>query len=395
MAIYARPFREEFVWYGLLDRLRGATQNQNQAFNGLIWSLCPRQGFQCQLWGGSDVFSPGVSPFLAQHSDLCVCLKNWHCELWHFTVQHLKEDDANRRKGSEWAPQMARKGEKRCWKRRGSGMRRSKRRKRVSYEPGGFSTRFVFFLEYFIAHLSSLKFFFVFSGTRNNLSLSSLNITPNMYTFLESWETWLVLKPQNSLFSRPWLHQGFWSWMTCSYRSRYPTSMTCDESCIWWESWRFMHFILPHLLEWHQLETCRFSQDIKIMSQKMSVRCRRPTKLWQATLEKWSKEINSEQKFLQDWCAATLEWKFESNRTSIDKDMLRDSPWGDLAVPILMSDLNAVVLFSQPREFCRCVIVYFLRSFTVVFVTVTTNDLMPEYQPALCLRRPIHRSEHV
>ena len=34
-----------------------------QAFNGLIWWLCPRQGFQCQLWGVWDVFSLGISPF--------------------------------------------------------------------------------------------------------------------------------------------------------------------------------------------------------------------------------------------------------------------------------------------------------------------------------------------
>ena len=41
----SQPFREVFAGYG---RLRGATQDQ-QAFNGLIWSLCPRYGFQCQL----------------------------------------------------------------------------------------------------------------------------------------------------------------------------------------------------------------------------------------------------------------------------------------------------------------------------------------------------------
>ena len=42
---------------------------------------------------------------------MCVCLKNWHCDPWHLAVQHLKEDDANGRKSSDWAPQIGRKGE--------------------------------------------------------------------------------------------------------------------------------------------------------------------------------------------------------------------------------------------------------------------------------------------
>ena len=164
-----------------------------------------------------------------------------------------------------------------------------------------------------------------------------------MYTFLESLESWLVLKPQNGLFSRPWLHQGLSSWITWSYRSRYPTSMTwlvVRAVVIWLESWRFMHCIIHHLLEWHQFETWGFSQDIKIMSQKLFVRCRLTTELWQARLEKWSKEINSEQQSLQEWCATTLEWKFESNGTSIDKDMLRDIPW---------HDGTALILYVPPK----------------------------------------------
>ena len=55
----------------------------------------------------------------------------------------------------------------------------------VSHEPGGFSTRFVFFLVYFIAHLRSLKlcFFQLLSGTRNTISLSSLTSPPTCIHF--------------------------------------------------------------------------------------------------------------------------------------------------------------------------------------------------------------------
>ena len=42
---------------------------------------------------------------------------------------------------------------------------------------------------------------------------------------------------------------------------------------------------------------------------------------------KVDQEIVSEQHSLQEWYVTTLQWKFESNRTSIDKDMLGDSPW--------------------------------------------------------------------
>ena len=87
-----------------------------------------------------------------------------------------------------------------------------------------------------------------------------------------------------------------------------------------------MHCIIYHLLEWHQLEIWGFSQDFKIMSQKMFVWCRRPTKLRQARLEKLSKLINRKRQSLHEGCATTFDWKIESNRTSIDKGMLRDNP---------------------------------------------------------------------
>ena len=47
MAVAA--FQRRVCWIWIIGRLRRATQTQNQAFSVLIWSLCSRQGFQCQL----------------------------------------------------------------------------------------------------------------------------------------------------------------------------------------------------------------------------------------------------------------------------------------------------------------------------------------------------------
>ena len=85
-----------------------------------------------------------------------VCLKNWHCESCHFTAQYLKQNDANRRKN----PQMARQEEESAEKEEEGYEKKPGKKEGVSYEPIGFSTRFVFFLVYFIAHLSCLKFYF-------------------------------------------------------------------------------------------------------------------------------------------------------------------------------------------------------------------------------------------
>ena len=68
---------------------------------------------------------------------------------------------------------------------------------------------------------------------------------------------------------------------------------------------------------------------------QLFVRCRQATKLLQVRLQQWIKKINSEQHSLQEWYVTTLQWKCASNRTSIDKDMLGDSPWHDRTVLIL------------------------------------------------------------
>ena len=299
-----------------------------------------------------------------------VCLKNWHCEPYHFTVQHLKQDDANKRKSSDWAPQMASKEKERCWERRlpisgneegvwedASGERGSFLWTRwIFNNPTGnlllsgpvHQIRKLFPVLFrqrqFTVHIfvekekERVRFeglfpfvvlcctfwscvFQLLPGTKNTISWSSLTSPLFLFTpslgrvrrpcrgqekffppvlqrcygcsfdaqeiihtghdmlvlflffffwrerclpkvswksnpaapglanqvwpfksalyellstcihFLESWESSLVHNLKNGLFSRRWLHLVFCSWVTWSYRSRYPASMTCGESC--------------------------------------------------------------------------------------------------------------------------------------------------------------------
>ena len=68
-----------------------------------------------------------------------------------------------------------------------------------------FSTRFVFLIAVFYCTLGLSEVVFFSALVRHQKHHISVifNITPNMYTFLESWKSWLVLKPQKwPAFSR-------------------------------------------------------------------------------------------------------------------------------------------------------------------------------------------------
>ena len=152
--------------------------------------------------------------------------------------------------------------------------------------------------------------------------LSRVDFQQGLFSFwLPTWVVWscgfsAVLRHQKHhisvILTSPPTCTHFWklglcSWITWSYRSTRLPWLVVSAVVVWLEGWRFMHCIIHQSLEWHQLETWGFSHDIKIMSQKTFVWCSRPNKLWQARLEKWSKEINSEQQSLQEWCAMTLQ----------------------------------------------------------------------------------------
>ena len=84
----------------LLRCLRGATQNQNESFNGMIWSLCPKTSF-C----GAAVIE--ISSFLAvcQFNEgsvsLLEVLKSMGCTEGRLTQQFLAYQDAERVAGAE------------------------------------------------------------------------------------------------------------------------------------------------------------------------------------------------------------------------------------------------------------------------------------------------------
>ena len=136
---------------------------------------------------------------------ICVCmcaLKNYHCEPCHFIVEHLKQNDVQDKKFKIehhiWP--------ERCQEGRGRGMRKSKRRKReflmnqVGFRQGLFSF-WCILLHTWV--LWSCVFSAFVRHQKHHISVI-FNITHNMYTFLEIRESWLVLKPQNGLFSRPY-----------------------------------------------------------------------------------------------------------------------------------------------------------------------------------------------
>ena len=152
-------FQRRDCWIWSTGCLRGVMRNQKQAFNGLIWSPCPRQGFQCHPWGVWDVFSPGISPFLNKTQwSMCVC--PWRTG----TVSPVTSPSITwsrmmlRTKSSRLSTTDGQKGRRKVLGKRRRGYEKKQVEKEgVSHEPGGFSTRFVFFLVYFIAYLSSLK----------------------------------------------------------------------------------------------------------------------------------------------------------------------------------------------------------------------------------------------
>ena len=101
--------------------LRGTTQNQNESFNGMIWSLCPETSF-C----GAEVVK--ISSYLAvcvfnQGSvSLLDVLKNTGCAEGHLTQQFLAHQHAEREVGTERKMKKNEKHQKRQRRRRRKGL---------------------------------------------------------------------------------------------------------------------------------------------------------------------------------------------------------------------------------------------------------------------------------
>ena len=156
--------------------------------------------------------------------------------------------------------------------------------------------------------------------------LSQVDFQQGLFSFwcilLPTWVVWscgfsAVLRHQKHhisvILTSPPTCTHFWklglcSWITWSYRSRYPTSMTCGECCSHLIGRLEVHALhYPPVVRMAPVGDMGFLSGHQNHVSKMFVWCRRPNKLWQARLEKWSKEINSEQQSLQEWCAMTLQ----------------------------------------------------------------------------------------
>ena len=91
-----RPIYCDLTSRELLSRcLLGATQNQNECLNGLIWSICPKTGF-C----GKAVVEMSAHLAAAQVNygavTLMAVLRDMGCQVGVFTEQSLRKQDARR-----------------------------------------------------------------------------------------------------------------------------------------------------------------------------------------------------------------------------------------------------------------------------------------------------------
>ena len=123
----------------LLERcLRGATQNQNESFNGLIWHLCPKTSF-C----GVSVVELSTYLAVLNFNDGAVAmlrvLREMGCEAGYFTKRQLSQEDEVRVAKSEKKIIQEEKQRRKLRRRRRKGIEEQiVEVEGVTYEPGGF-----------------------------------------------------------------------------------------------------------------------------------------------------------------------------------------------------------------------------------------------------------------
>ena len=117
-----KPIYIQLASRDLLARcLYGATQNQNESLNGLIWSLCPKETF-CGKRVVEIAAYLAVAHFNNGPISLLAVLREMGCEEGKLTERHLKREDAQRVKK---AAKKSQEDEKK---------RRKKRRRRKGLE---------------------------------------------------------------------------------------------------------------------------------------------------------------------------------------------------------------------------------------------------------------------
>lgn len=105
----------------LLRCLRGATQNQNEAFNGMIWSLSPKTSFcgaavvEIASWLALCQFNKGSITLMH-------VLSKMGCDQGHFTEEFLAQQDAKRVSAAERKVKVAEKMRRKQRRRRRKGL---------------------------------------------------------------------------------------------------------------------------------------------------------------------------------------------------------------------------------------------------------------------------------
>ena len=96
---------------------------------------------------------------------------------------------------------------------------------------------------------------------RLNSGRFMISINRNTYSFLESWGSSPLpnINLKNGLFSRPWPHPGFVAgWFDRIVLATQLPWLVVRAVVICWESWRFMHCIIHHLLALYRFDTWGF-----------------------------------------------------------------------------------------------------------------------------------------
>ena len=122
----------------LLHCLRGATQNQNESSNGMIWSFCPKTSF-CGAAAVEISSYLAVCQFNRGAISLLDELTNMGCAEGHLTQQFLAHQDAERVAGAERKMKKDEKHRRKQRRRRRKGLEEQNLEKEGStYAAGGF-----------------------------------------------------------------------------------------------------------------------------------------------------------------------------------------------------------------------------------------------------------------
>lgn len=117
-----KPIYRDLTTPNLLGRcLRGATQNQNESLNGLIWSFCPKDGF-CGAAVVELAAHLAVACFNNGAVSMMAVLREVGCEVGEFTAAQLRREDDERVKKAARKAQEKEKKRRKVRRRRKKGL---------------------------------------------------------------------------------------------------------------------------------------------------------------------------------------------------------------------------------------------------------------------------------